>query len=302
MSKLINYLLLLSIFYCFIISVLSKNNLEYNDQNKKTTQFTPHAVPDRVDRKIAEVKAKYDRAINDYKIFQSLKCNGRFHYQVFARVDKICTDCQNVYMKHPVQSQCRNNCFENEYFVGCMETLFLNDIKDFENAKSDRSILCVNSPFSNRSIVLPPQPPKEEKQSVWDTFLKVDNKNFVNPFSKYSMASIYYNKFKTYNCAGYFDFNKFSQLEKICHDCFNLYRQSSLQKKCRNNCFENEFFDGCRESLLINETEDIKNIKKIKLLLRVDLPFVDRPLIVPPLPAEPEKSSWNKFLRHDFDF
>lgn len=48
--------------------------------------------------------------------------------------------------------------------------LFLNDTKDFKDAKSNRLKLCVNLPFDKRSIVLPPKPLDELKKSSWDIF------------------------------------------------------------------------------------------------------------------------------------
>lgn len=102
MYKLINCLLLSSIFYCFIISVLSKDVIIYEDQNKIFLK-----VPYDIYIKKIDLQAEYNIAVDDYEIFQSLECNGTFNYKIFAKVDKICKDCQNLLKDHPIKSQCR---------------------------------------------------------------------------------------------------------------------------------------------------------------------------------------------------
>ncbi|KAF7988474.1 hypothetical protein HCN44_001047 [Aphidius gifuensis] len=309
-------------------SVLSKNVWNYNDQDKRTTPFTPYAVPDRIDRKIAEVQAKYDGAINDYKIFQSLKCNGRFNYKVFAEINEACDDCQNLLNRPEFVLQCRNECFINSFFDGCMEMLLLN-MEELEDIKEKRWTL--NDPSINGSIILPTKP-ELEKKSIWrkiyenmvvcvlsknvwkhkdqnrkTTFIYSIFTPYLAPYPVdrkksellvgYRRAIDDYKKFQSLKCKGLYNYEVFARLDKICKDCQNVFKKHPLYLQCSNNCFKNEFFDGCMEMLFFNDTKACRDAKNDRLKLRVYLPFVDRSIVLPQDPPNEQESAWVIFIK-----
>ncbi|CAG7730403.1 unnamed protein product [Allacma fusca] len=67
------------------------------------------------------------------------------------------------------------------------------------------------------------------------------------PLSKRSFFDI--------QCKGAYDKAIFSKLDRVCDDCFNLYREPQLHSLCRSNCFGSTYFKGCLDALLLNEEE-----------------------------------------------
>lgn len=68
---------------------------------------------------------------------------------------------------------------------------------------------------------------------------------FSHPLSKRSFFDI--------NCRGVYDKSIYARLDRVCQDCYNLYREPELHTLCRGNCFSNKFFNGCLESLLLQD-------------------------------------------------
>uniref|UniRef100_A0A1B6CH59 Ion transport peptide-like protein n=1 Tax=Clastoptera arizonana TaxID=38151 RepID=A0A1B6CH59_9HEMI len=62
-------------------------------------------------------------------------------------------------------------------------------------------------------------------------------------------------------CKGVYDKSIFARLDRICEDCYNLFREPQLHQLCRNNCFSSEYFSGCVEVLLL--TEEAPDLKKM---------------------------------------
>ncbi|KAJ1531050.1 hypothetical protein ONE63_005880 [Megalurothrips usitatus] len=60
-------------------------------------------------------------------------------------------------------------------------------------------------------------------------------------------------------CKGVYDKSIFARLDRICEDCYNLYRAPQLHSLCRRNCFTTDYFKGCVESLMMEE--EIDNIQ-----------------------------------------
>lgn len=54
-----------------------------------------------------DARIKYQHALRDYSIFQSIKCNGKFDYRIFERVDQICNDCFTLFQESKLYAQCR---------------------------------------------------------------------------------------------------------------------------------------------------------------------------------------------------
>ncbi|XP_045478547.1 ion transport peptide-like [Harmonia axyridis] len=59
--------------------------------------------------------------------FFDIQCKGVYDKSIFARLDRICEDCYNLFREPQVHSLCRKNCFTTDYFKGCLDTLQLSD-------------------------------------------------------------------------------------------------------------------------------------------------------------------------------
>ncbi|CAH1163333.1 unnamed protein product [Phaedon cochleariae] len=59
--------------------------------------------------------------------FFDLQCKGVYDKSIFARLDRICEDCYNLFREPSVHSLCRDKCFTTDIFKGCCETLQLCD-------------------------------------------------------------------------------------------------------------------------------------------------------------------------------
>ena len=72
-----------------------------------------------------------------------------------------------------------------------------------------------------------------------------------HPLSKRSFFDI--------QCKGVYDKSIFARLDRICEDCYNLFREPQLHSLCRKGCFTTDYFKGCLDALLLqDEMEDIQ--------------------------------------------
>ncbi|XP_044020744.1 crustacean hyperglycemic hormones 4-like isoform X2 [Aphidius gifuensis] len=62
--------------------------------------------------------------------------------------------------------------------------------------------------------------------------------------------------FSTLQCKGVYDKSIFARLDRICEDCYNLFREPQLHTLCRKECFSSKYFNGCLQSLLLDEEKD----------------------------------------------
>ncbi|XP_050297542.1 crustacean hyperglycemic hormone isoform X2 [Anthonomus grandis grandis] len=62
-------------------------------------------------------------------------------------------------------------------------------------------------------------------------------------------------------CKGVYDKGIFAKLDRICEDCYNLFREPQVHSLCMSQCFTTEYFKGCVESLLM--TEDMPTYRKM---------------------------------------
>lgn len=46
-------------------------------------------------------------------------------------------------------------------------------------------------------------------------------------------------------CKGVYDRALFKKLDRVCDDCYNLYRKPYVAASCRANCFDGEMFQAC---------------------------------------------------------
>ncbi|KAE8752092.1 Ion transport peptide [Frankliniella occidentalis] len=68
-----------------------------------------------------------------------------------------------------------------------------------------------------------------------------------HPLSKRSFFDI--------QCKGVYDKSIFARLDRICEDCYNLFREPQLHSLCRSDCYSTVYFKGCLEALLLKEEE-----------------------------------------------
>ncbi|CAG7730404.1 unnamed protein product [Allacma fusca] len=68
------------------------------------------------------------------------------------------------------------------------------------------------------------------------------------PLSKRSFFDI--------QCKGAYDKAIFSKLDRVCDDCFNLYREPQLHSLCRGNCFATEMFFECLDALTMGDEKE----------------------------------------------
>ncbi|XP_047483800.1 crustacean hyperglycemic hormone-like [Penaeus chinensis] len=47
------------------------------------------------------------------------------------------------------------------------------------------------------------------------------------------------------SCTGVYDRELLGRLDRVCEDCYNLYRDVGVAADCRSNCFHNEVFLYC---------------------------------------------------------
>ncbi|KAK3912313.1 Ion transport peptide-like [Frankliniella fusca] len=75
--------------------------------------------------------------------------------------------------------------------------------------------------------------------------------HLAHPVSKRSFFDI--------QCKGVYDKSIFARLDRICEDCYNLFREPQLHSLCRKGCFTTDYFKGCLDALLLqDEMEDIQ--------------------------------------------
>ncbi|XP_015513537.1 ion transport peptide-like isoform X1 [Neodiprion pinetum] len=59
--------------------------------------------------------------------FLDIHCKGVYDRSLFARLDRICEDCYNLFREPQLHSLCSKNCFTSDYFKGCLDVLLLQD-------------------------------------------------------------------------------------------------------------------------------------------------------------------------------
>ncbi|XP_034122447.1 CHH-like protein [Drosophila guanche] len=60
-------------------------------------------------------------------------------------------------------------------------------------------------------------------------------------------------------CKGIFNKTMFFRLDRICEDCYQLFRETSIHRLCKQECFGSPFFNACIEALQLHEEMDKYN-------------------------------------------
>ncbi|KAK9712685.1 Crustacean CHH/MIH/GIH neurohormone family [Popillia japonica] len=55
--------------------------------------------------------------------FFRLECRGNYNKSKFARLDRVCEDCYNLFREPEVHTMCRKKCFTSYMFKGCVDAL-----------------------------------------------------------------------------------------------------------------------------------------------------------------------------------
>ncbi|XP_068202981.1 crustacean hyperglycemic hormone-like [Palaemon carinicauda] len=55
------------------------------------------------------------------------------------------------------------------------------------------------------------------------------------------------------SCRGVYDRGIFRVLERVCEDCYNLYRKPYVGVECRKRCYRNMVFRQCLSDLLLKD-------------------------------------------------
>ncbi|XP_064085274.1 crustacean hyperglycemic hormones A-like [Macrobrachium nipponense] len=58
------------------------------------------------------------------------------------------------------------------------------------------------------------------------------------------------------SCKGVYDRGIFMMLDRVCEDCYNLYRKPYVGLECRKRCYRNVVFRQCLNDLLLKENFD----------------------------------------------
>ncbi|GFS44670.1 ion transport peptide-like [Trichonephila inaurata madagascariensis] len=56
-------------------------------------------------------------------------------------------------------------------------------------------------------------------------------------------------------CMGVYDKAKFARLDRVCEECYQLFREPDVHTLCRSNCFKNNFFTQCVDALLLQKDQ-----------------------------------------------
>ncbi|KAL6263789.1 hypothetical protein P5V15_003872 [Pogonomyrmex californicus] len=59
--------------------------------------------------------------------FFDIQCKGVYDKSIFARLDRICEDCYNLFREPQLHMLCKKECFTTDYFKGCLDVLLLTD-------------------------------------------------------------------------------------------------------------------------------------------------------------------------------
>jgi hypothetical protein len=64
-------------------------------------------------------------------------------------------------------------------------------------------------------------------------------------------------------CQGRYDTAIFTTLNRVCEDCYNLYKEPEVHGLCRSGCFSTSYFQRCLQALLLEEDEYLELIQII---------------------------------------
>ncbi|XP_070380827.1 crustacean hyperglycemic hormone-like [Dermacentor albipictus] len=54
-------------------------------------------------------------------------------------------------------------------------------------------------------------------------------------------------------CRGHYERSYMARLERVCEECYQLYREPQVYHLCRGSCFRNGYFNTCAQDLLLDD-------------------------------------------------
>jgi hypothetical protein len=70
-------------------------------------------------------------AYRNKRSYADLQCRGIYDPSIFARLERVCEDCYNLYKDDEVLGLCRSDCFGSDTFSECLQSLLLQQESDF---------------------------------------------------------------------------------------------------------------------------------------------------------------------------
>merc|ERR1712107_755950 len=67
-----------------------------------------------------------------------------------------------------------------------------------------------------------------------------------------------------YHCQDAMDLPTYFFLNKVCEDCFALYRDTDVYSACRSGCFSSIYFNGCMDTLMVDKETQLKAARYIR--------------------------------------
>ncbi|KAB7502380.1 Vitellogenesis-inhibiting hormone [Armadillidium nasatum] len=67
------------------------------------------------------------------------------------------------------------------------------------------------------------------------------------------------------NCFGSYNREIFAQLDRVCDDCYELYRNHNVSIECRRDCYTTEVFESCLKDLMMHDF--INEYKEMALMV-----------------------------------
>nr|P56687.1 RecName: Full=Crustacean hyperglycemic hormone; Short=CHH; AltName: Full=JAL-CHH-I [Jasus lalandii] len=68
------------------------------------------------------------------------------------------------------------------------------------------------------------------------------------------------------SCKGVYDRSLFSKLDRVCDDCYNLYRKHYVATGCRRNCYGNLVFRQCLDDLMLVDVVDEYYVASVQMV------------------------------------
>ncbi|XP_043285211.1 crustacean hyperglycemic hormones 7 isoform X2 [Venturia canescens] len=62
--------------------------------------------------------------------------------------------------------------------------------------------------------------------------------------------------FMQLQCKGIYDGSIFARLDRICEDCYYLFREPTLHTLCGQDCFSTKYFTSCIQALLLEDEKE----------------------------------------------
>jgi len=76
-----------------------------------------------------------------------LGCSAAPSLRVLKYLDRICDDCYMIYRDTDVYQMCRSNCYNNNFFLGCMDVMMVSKVT---RSKAANFVNMINTYTSRR--------------------------------------------------------------------------------------------------------------------------------------------------------